>query len=447
MLQTTPKKIPKKRWLYLLPVFFLIQFFAYMDRGTISIALPGGMLKDLAMNASIAGLATGIFALGTLFLSVPAGHLAEKGKSKLLVSVCIIVWSVCTLLTGLVQSGIQLVILRFILGLAEGSLVATLMTLLTFWFPNKGGERNKAFSVLATGSNVPGIIGPPIMGAIIAYYNWRYLYLILGIISLASAFVWMAVAKERPKDAKWLSKEERDFIETTIKEEKEKVIQANKDIKVKGNKLPIGLLLRNKNIWILCIIGFCVSLGQLGYSMWIPVMIQNATSSGIMGVGLLTPLPYIIAVIGLWVWTFIASKIKDHRRTTGLAVLGFAITLILANIIGGSAAIAITMMCVVSLFALGYTASYNAIPSLILIPELDGPARGMMVVAQGLGSFLGPFLVGIFMTHTGSQTTGIYFLAFVLLFGYLTSLLLPKKIGGQNIPNEGVNTQSAKVAQ
>jgi MFS family permease len=437
MTKTFTNRIPKKRWLYLLPVFFLVNFFGFMDRTIISIALPGGMMKDLALSATVAGLASGIFALGALFLQIPAGQMAQKGRVKPFVAVAIIVWSICSALTGLVHKPWELLTVRFILGLAEGALSPAIMTLITYWFPDKDGERSRATSFFFTAVSGAAVLSGPLGGALIAFSNWRVMFVILGVISFLTAVVWIIFVKERPEQAQWLSKEERDYIVNTINEERELVKLANKNQNVTGDKLQLGLLLRNKYVWIICIIGFCVNLGQFGFSMWMPMMIQSITHSGILAVGFLSVIPNIAAVIGLWVWTLIATRVKDRRLTTGLPLLLFGIALILGTFTTGNPVVGILMICVVAFFLQGHMPSYYTIPSLVLVKELDGAARGMMGTAMGLGAFVGPYLTGFLISLTGSQKVGMYTMAVVLAIGFLTAFLLPKNLGVQQESGEG----------
>ncbi|MCH5139019.1 MFS transporter, partial [Clostridiaceae bacterium UIB06] len=81
-MENSSTKIPGARWLYIMPVCFITTFFYFIDRNIISIALPGGLQKGLALNSTMAGLVAGVFSIGVLFLSVPAGQLAQKGRVK-----------------------------------------------------------------------------------------------------------------------------------------------------------------------------------------------------------------------------------------------------------------------------------------------------------------------------------------------------------------------------
>ncbi|WP_404900441.1 MFS transporter [Priestia filamentosa] len=431
MRQAVEKKIPKARWFYLLPVFFLVNFFGFMDRQVIAFALPGGMMEDLALSATIAGFASGIFAAGALFLQVPAGQLAQKGKVKSFITFSIIAWSVFSLLTGFVQNEWQLLIFRFLLGLFEGALSPAVVTLITFWFPDKNGERTKATSVFFTAISVSGILTGPLAGMIIEFSDWRTLYAILGIVGILTAVLWIIFVAERPDTAKWISKEERDYIITTINRERA-MVEIMSNTKVKGDKLQLGLLFRNKYVWILCIVGFSVNVGQFGFSMWMPMMIQNITKSGMSSVGWISVLPNLVTVIGLWTWTYLTSKVKDRRLTTGTPLLLLGFFLVIGTFITGNAFIGIGMMCLTAFFIQGHMPSFYSLPSLLLVKELDGPARGLIGVAMGLGAFIGPYIVGLLISLLGSTVSGMYFLALVLAGGFLVSFLLPKNLGDMN---------------
>jgi sugar phosphate permease len=72
---STPKDIPRQRWLRIIPPILIACIISYMDRVNIAFAMPGGMDADLGISATMAGLAGGIFFIGYLFLQVPGGKL------------------------------------------------------------------------------------------------------------------------------------------------------------------------------------------------------------------------------------------------------------------------------------------------------------------------------------------------------------------------------------
>ena len=423
-------KIPNKRWLYIIPVCFLANFFAFMDRQVISIALPGGMAQDLGLNATMAGFAAGISAIGYLLLQVEGGQLAQQGRAKKFVGWSIVAWAILSAATAFIQSEYHLYIVRFLLGFAEGGMSPAMMTLITFWFPDKNGELAKANSVYFSALSIAMMIMGPVSGTIIHGFGWQTLFLILGAVSLFTACLWFGFICERPENAKWLSKEERDYIVNTIEEERELVKQKSQAAgKVKGDKIPLAKMLTNKYVWILCIIVFLINIGQFGFGMWMPTFIKNITKGNIMSVGWLSVLPNIAVMAGLWAWTWIAKRVPDRRLTTAFPQLCFGVAFIANTMVPQEPFIAMSMMCVLAFFLQGHMASYYTLPSLLFVKEMDGPVRGLIGLASGVGAFVGPYAVGYLITLTGSTTAGMYFMGICLILGFFVSFLLPRNLG------------------
>ena len=270
----------------------------------------------------------------------------------------------------------------------------------------------------------------PIGGIIIQAFGWRSLFIILGVCSLIGCFLWHLFIYDTPQQAKWISEAEKQYLITTINEEREFAKKVAGGVEIKSEKLPLKQLLSNKYVWSLCIIGFTVNVGQFGYTIWMPTMIKSIMQTNIMNVGFMTIAPNIFTVIGLWLWTYIATKVKSRRLTTGLPLIMFAFFLVLANLAGDNVSpiLKIFLLCLVSIFVQGHMPSYYSIPSLVLVKELDGPTRGLMAVAMGLGSFVGPYAVGYLLNVTGSSVAGMYFLTVMLIIGGLATLILPKNM-------------------
>ena len=73
---------------------------------------------------------------------------------------------------------------------------------------------------------VSAIITNPMSGWIIAHYSWRYVFILEGLISVALLFIWMPLISDRPEEAKWISKQEKEYLITTLRQEKEAIAEA-----------------------------------------------------------------------------------------------------------------------------------------------------------------------------------------------------------------------------
>lgn len=229
------KSIPRRRWFVLIPVCFLVNFFCGLDRSIISVALTGGMQQDLALDATMSGMITGITAIGLMVLAVPAGQISQRGKLKRVVAVCIFGWSILSIATAFAPNEPALLVIRFLLGVCEGIVSPGLTTLLTFWFPDKNGERNRAQSAYLQSSAIASIFMGPIAGAIMSVATWREMFIVVGCVSLIAFVLWAIIVKDRPSQARWLSKEECEHIETQIAIEREitKKLKAAATMKLK----------------------------------------------------------------------------------------------------------------------------------------------------------------------------------------------------------------------
>lgn len=165
------KPTTRGRWLHIIPATILVYIVAYMDRTNIAIGIAGGMDEDLGMTASFAGLVAGIFFIGYIFLQIPGGQIAERLSAKKLIAWTIVAWGGFALLTGFVQTPTQLLIIRFVLGVAEGAVYPAILALIGHWFPNE--ERARAIAYFQMNLAVASIITGPLSGWLIETYGWR----------------------------------------------------------------------------------------------------------------------------------------------------------------------------------------------------------------------------------------------------------------------------------
>ena len=285
----------------------------------------------------------------------------------------------------------------------------------------------------------------PIAGAIMSVATWREMFIVVGCVSLIAFVLWAIIVKDRPSQARWLSKEECEHIETQIAIEREitKKVESSGNNEVKDEKLHLSILLRNKYVWALMGIGFCLNVGQFGFTLWMPTIISDLTQANIMNVGLLTALPYICTVIGIWIWSGITKKVKSRRFTTAMPIFFFGIFMLFSFFFGSQLGVVgnIICLCLIGSCYMGCIPSLYTLPSLALVKELDGPARGMMAFAMNLGGFVGPTVVGIITDITGTATTGFLFMGLVLVIGSLITRVFPKGLGSNTSDTNAAPTE------
>nr|WP_295970832.1 MFS transporter [uncultured Bacillus sp.] len=418
---TDVKSIPKGRWLHIIPACVIVYIVAFLDRGNISFAIAGGMDKELGMAASISGLAAGIFFVGYLILQVPGGHIAEKGNAKKFIAWTIAAWGGLAILNGFVQSTNQLLLVRFLLGVAEGGVYPAILTIISHWFPSE--EQGRANAYFQMNVAIANIIAGPLSGFIIQATGWRELFIIEGVLSLALIFVWLPLISNRPSEAKWISKEELEWIEGKIAED-----QAS----IKGGsqrKVSMGELFKNINMVKLIAIYFFMQIGFYGFSLWLPTLLKSISSGGMGTIGLLSAAPYIMCIVGQYVFANLCDKTQNRKLYTALPILGFAVCLTLATLTKNSVWVSYAFMVLCGTFLQAATGPFWTLPSNLFPAEVAGAGRGIINALGNLGGFVGPYMVGFIIQYM-NQSAGTYSLVFFLLLGVVLVFTIPSSVNG-----------------
>lgn len=406
--------IPKGRWMHIIPATILVYIVAYMDRTNIAIGIAGGMDKDLGMTASFSGLVAGIFFIGYIFLQIPGGQIAERYSAKKFIAYTIVAWGGFALLTGFVQNPTQLLIIRFILGVAEGGVYPAILALIGHWFPNE--ERARAIAFFQMNLAVASIITGPLSGWLIEMHGWREMFIIEGVLSLALLFVWMPLVSDHPHQAKWLDPREREWIERKLRED-----SANAGI---DDKASFKTIIRSVNLWKLIGIYFFVQVGFYGFALWMPNLIKNLTGSGMTMVGMLTAAPYVLCIFGQYFIAKWCDKTMNRRLYTAIPLIGFAICLTLSLLLKESIWVSYGVMVLCGFFLQAYAGPFWTLPPLLFPSNVLGGVRGTINALGNLGGFIGPYLVGL-LTMTISQTAGMFVLVAALLIATFLLFTLP----------------------
>ena len=129
----------------LIPLLILLYFVNYLDRVNIGFAGPNGMNRELGLTATAFGLASGIFFLGYLLLEVPSNLALHRFGARRWLARILISWGILATAMAFVPNGTWLIVLRFLLGVAEAGFFPGIILYLTYWFP--AAQRAKAVAL------------------------------------------------------------------------------------------------------------------------------------------------------------------------------------------------------------------------------------------------------------------------------------------------------------
>ena len=413
--------VPAERWVRIVPIALLMYTISFINRTNISLALPA-ISRDLHLTGSEAGQLAGIFFWGYLLLQIPGGYLAQRWSAKWLIAIMLAAWGLCAVGCGLARNWQELALMRFLLGLAEGSVYPATLVLLSNWFPRNERARANGFWNLCLPMAV--VFSSPLSGWLLDQWNWRVMLVASGLVPFVWLVLWVCFISDSPGKARWISPAERDYLERTLAAERKAAEMARR-----GSSL--ATLLQPQVLIMVCIY-FCFIFGSIGMVFWLPTVLAGQAHRSNLLVSTLYIVPFIVGAIAMVLNSLHSDKARERRIHAAIPLLGGGLFL-LAAVAAGSAAplLAYGLLCLAGVGLFGSLGAFWAIPSEMLPKEVAGPAIGLVNAVGSLGGYFGPLAVGTLQKQTGGFAIPFCVLAGALLLGGLLAFLLdpaPEKI-------------------
>lgn len=119
----------------LLAILSLINLLNYIDRISISLLLES-IKRELTLTDGQMGLLTGIaFSFFYALLGIPIARIADRGGKAWLLPVCVFLWSLMTIASGLAMSFAALFVARMLVGVGEAGCAPTSFSIIAENFP------------------------------------------------------------------------------------------------------------------------------------------------------------------------------------------------------------------------------------------------------------------------------------------------------------------------
>ncbi|MEV6733646.1 MULTISPECIES: MFS transporter [unclassified Streptomyces] len=188
----------KRQWWTLL-VVCAATFMLLLDVTIVAVALPD---IQHSLDASFSGLqwTTDAYALSLAALLLTSGSLADLYGRRRLFVIGLAVFTAGSLLCGIAQDQLMLILSRAVQGIGGAILFATSLALLAGTF--QGRERGSAFGIWGAVAGVATALGPVLGGVITSGISWRGIFLVNLPIGIAAIFITLRLVDEsRPPRA------------------------------------------------------------------------------------------------------------------------------------------------------------------------------------------------------------------------------------------------------
>lgn len=425
----------RKRWLILLPAVFVTYSLAYLDRANYGFGAAAGLASTLHITDSQTALLGSLFFLGYFFFQVPGIAYARRRNTSRLIFFTLIAWGALAALTGVIRSFWLLAADRLLLGVAESLIFPAMLLLLTNWFTRS--ERSRANAILILGNPATILWMSAITGFLIRSFGWQMTFILEGAPSIVWAFVWLLIVRDRPEKASWMSAEASASLSEQLSAEQAVLPKAG----------SLGRVLIRPDVVLLSAQYFCWSLGVYGFVLWLPTIIRQGSSLGIGITGLLSAVPYLLAVLAMILVAYLSDK-SMRRQSLVWPFLILSGVALLGSFLLAAHSFWLAYGCLI-LAGGAMFAPYG--PFFAIIPEIVpnnvcGETMALVNSFGALGGFFGSWIVGLLQARTGNSRAGFLLMAVSLIISGFMMILGFGKAAPQTTSQPNEVSLEAKTA-
>ncbi|WP_241965490.1 MFS transporter [Streptomyces sp. MH60] len=411
----------------------------YMDRVNLGFA-QDELRADVGLSAAAFGLGAGIFFIAYAIFEVPSNVLMERFGPKVWLTRIMISWGVVATAMAFVDSVEMFYALRFLLGVAEAGFFPAVIYYFSRWLPDS--HRGRATSIFLMGSGTATVIVGPVSGALMEMHGiwghagWQWMFFIEGVFSVVLGFVVYRFLDSGVEQATWLTDEEKAGLVAAIDAE-----QAERDARRGGKAAKVSRwkLLADPQMLLFLWIYFAINVALYAVTFWLPSIVDDIGGVSDFQVGLLTAVPWLCALVALFVSGRVSDRIGKRRPVlVVLLLLGGSGTLLAVFV---SPWVGLGALCLAAMGFKPASPVFWTIPQSYLDARAAAPGIALINSIGNLGGFVAPTAFGIIEDTTGSTKGGLVGLTVVGFLAALSVLLV--RGGGRN---DRVRTRPARAA-
>jgi|SoiMethySBSTD1v2_1073268.scaffolds.fasta_scaffold27983_3 D-galactonate transporter len=407
----------------LIPFLLVLYIISFLDRVNVGFAKLQ-MSADIGLSDAVFGLGAGIFFIGYAACEIPSNLLLQRFGARFWIARILVIWGIISVCFMFVSSPMQFLTLRFVLGVAEAGFYPGIILYLTYWFPSK--LRSQVCALFFIGIPIAGFIGGPLSGLImktfdgvLGLHGWQWMFLLEGTPAILGGIAVYFYLSNSPKDAKWLTQDERNVIVPTLAAE-----DAAHHALGHGHRLVDALA--SPRVWLLAITNFSLLSGIYGISFWLPQIVKDMGVNDVVVNGLVTSIPFAFACVAM----VVVGRSSDKTRERKWHIIVCAIVGAL-GLVGGAALTSVPALALASISlalggALASIAVLWALPGALLTGAAAAGGIALMATIGNIGGYVAPYVLGLAKEATSRLDTGLYIMAAAMVVGAFLVHFLPR---------------------
>lgn len=202
-----------------------------------------------------------------------------------------------------------------------------------------------------------------------------------------------------------------------LDEREKQLLEANMAGDGGGTEAPLRSVLADGRVWRLAAIYFCCMMGLYGVSFYLPTLIAAAGVSDALDVGLLTAIPYAVAVVAMIVVARSSDRRNERRWHLAVASLAGAVGLYASTLCAGQLSPGLIALSIGTAGVLSTMPVFWTHPSRVLAGTAAAAGIAMINSIGNLAGFVSPSIIGWIKDLTHSTNGGLVVVALALVAG------------------------------
>ncbi|MDF0520167.1 MFS transporter [Bradyrhizobium yuanmingense] len=345
--------------------------FVFFDRLALNFLSPF-LMPELQLNNTQLGALSAGLALTWAIAGYAVGTLSDYFQNRKTLLVCaIVIFSMCSVGSGLANSFLTLLAARLVMGFAEGPVLPIAQSIMAA----ESSEHRRGFNMGVLQNFFSALLSnfaaPLLLVAIAQIYGWRSAFYIAAVPGFVVAALIVAFVREPSSGAAPMSKASA------------------------RNTIPLSTMLKHRNIWVCAIVSCLMVAWLLIQITFLPIYLVQVRD--------LSPSAMSVAVAATGIATaassIIVPALSDRFGRRPILVLsGFVgvIAPVTTVMFDGPLPLMVLFMGVGYLAIGGFSLFMATVPSETIPPTHVATALGfIMGVGELAGGFAGPALAGI----------------------------------------------------
>ena len=413
------------RFLWFLFLCYMINF---VDRTNIGFAALT-MNKDLGLSATTFGLAGSALSFAYLLFEIPSNLILERVGARKWLARIMITWGLAAAGCMFVTGPWSLIIMRMLVGLAEAGFAPGLVLFITYWYPQY--RRASVQTIPMIGQPIAGMFGAIIGGfilglnGVLGLAGWRWLFLLEGLPSVILGIAMFFILADRPKDAKFLSADEKDTLIALLDRDEEE----RRRSQPLAPERSVTRLVLSRNMLLLSFAYATLIATFSALTLWTPQIVRGFSAAGapFWQIGLITAIPPLCSIGWMLYWTRRSDRKQERFWHCVLPMLVCAGGWAMAATVSAPL-LQLLGLVIASAFGLSAWPVFFTTPSIILPREARAAGLAFLNTVGIGGSTLSPILVGTLRDLTGSFTVPQLAIAGLLVIGVVLMMLVPRSV-------------------